>query len=386
MDESKQTRQKPAVLIVEDEPAIAELFQTLLQLEGFTPHVASNNSSALEYLEQRIPDAVILDVMMPGETGLDLCRYIRQTPKLEDLPVIVVSARTQSDDVNAGMEAGADVYLQKPVSNKALVDTVRRSIRRRTTVPAAPPPVESLELEVKKTLIEVRRYIAEIDRAQRAYKDFVAGLEKRTDLSLADKQAKSRQAAEMYRQQIMLNQSAGWELFERVLEKIEMREFSIRRRSRYQPDSAEQWRMAAARAEFVREDCGSWAESCPDQILLEYQGAVASNDNVYAYLLERYGQRSLEQCNDWETLSELRARISELNHPDPQQLEQVQALYDQINPLRARLSGIRPPDALILVERPEARNGSGGHSRNGRTSERPPQTFGQAAPTAEATS
>ncbi|MDX1600762.1 MAG: response regulator [Anaerolineales bacterium] len=383
MDERVQAQQKPSVLIVEDEPAIAELFKTLLQMEGFKPHVASSNSSALEYLEDRVPDVVILDVMMPGETGLDLCRYIRQTPQLEDLPVIVVSARTQADDVNAGMEAGADVYLQKPVSNKALVDTVRRSIRRRSTTPPAPPPAESLELEVKKTLIEVRRYIAEIDRAERAYKDFVDGLERRTDLTLADKQAKSRQAAEMYRQQIKLNQSAGWEVFEKVLEKLEMREFSIRRRSRHQPETAEQWQMAAARAQFVREDCESWAESRPDQILLEYQGAVASDDKVYAYLLERYGQDSLEERNDWETLSELRARISDLSYPDPVELEKIQSLYDQINPLRARLSSIRPPDALILVERPETSNGSQPPSQNGSRSGNSPQESGKRSPAME---
>lgn len=352
MSELKNEQAQADVLIVEDEPAIADLFRTLLRMEGFAAHVAPNNSTALAFLEETTPEVVLLDVMMPGESGLDLCRYIRQTPGLEDLPVIVVSARTQSSDVNAGMEAGADAYLQKPVSNNALVETVRRCVRRNFNLPSGPQKSESLETEVEKTLIEVRRYIAEINRAERAYEDFVSGLEARP-LSLAERQARVREAAKMYRRQIKLTQAAGWGVFEQLLEKLELREFAIRRRGQHQPDSVDDWQTAAARAQFVREDCQNWAASSPQQILLEYQGALADGDQIYAYLLERYGQDSLEAVNDWETLSELRSYISKVNQPDPQELADVQALYDKVNPLRAKLSSIRPPDALILVRRPE---------------------------------
>jgi hypothetical protein len=142
-------------------------------------------------------------------------------------------------------------------------------------------------------------------------------------------------------------------VFEELLKKLELREFAIRRRGQHEPDSVDDWQTAAARAQFVREDCRNWAASSPQQILLEYQGALAGGDQIYAYLLERYGQDSLEAVNDWETLSELRSHISKMNQPDPQELAEVQALYDKVNPLRAKLSSIRPPDALILVRRPE---------------------------------
>ncbi len=367
MVDMEDTRARSTVLIVEDERPIANLFKTLLRVEGFSAHTVSNNADALAYLEEQVPDAVILDVMMPGESGLDICRYVRGMPKLKHLPVIVVSALTQSDDVNEGIEAGADAYLQKPISNDVLVDTIRRQIGLNSSKPPPRSPVVSLELEVEKAVVEVSRYIAEIDRAERAYEHFVEYQEKRRDLSLQDKQAKCRQAAESYRRQIRLTQEAGWEVFESILKKLELREFAIRRRGSHQPNSAEEWQIASARAQFVREECRAWADSNPQQIILEYQAALAADEKIYAYLLERYGQESLEARNDWENLSRLRSRIADVNHPAPDKLSRVQGLYDQMNPLRAKLASIRPPDALILVEglqdiggtRPAARHGNG---------------------------
>lgn len=119
---------RPLVLIVEDEPAIAVLFKTLLHMEGFEPTVATSTKAAIAFLEKSKPHVVVLDVMMPGESGLRVCRHIRKRPELREIPVIIVSARTQESDVEAGYQAGADAYLEKPISNRQLIDAVRQHV------------------------------------------------------------------------------------------------------------------------------------------------------------------------------------------------------------------------------------------------------------------
>lgn len=121
---------RPQVLIVEDEPAIAVLFETLLHMEGFEPTVATSTKAALKVLEKAVPDVVVLDVMIPDESGLKVCRHIRKRPHLREIPVIIVSARTQDSDIAAGYQAGADAYLAKPIPNHELVEIVRQLVDR----------------------------------------------------------------------------------------------------------------------------------------------------------------------------------------------------------------------------------------------------------------
>ena len=115
-------------LIVDDEMSNTQLFGIMLELEGFRPVAASDAATALEALRQQIPDVMIVDVMLPGASGLDLCRKVRKELGLTKLPIVIVSAKSQLQDVQAGLEAGANTYLMKPVTKAELLSAVQRAI------------------------------------------------------------------------------------------------------------------------------------------------------------------------------------------------------------------------------------------------------------------
>ncbi|MCH8878226.1 MAG: response regulator [Chloroflexi bacterium] len=116
----------PTVLIVDDDPRTAELQAMIFKLEGYSTAAARDVTTAIESIQRDKPDALVVDVMMPGASGLALCRYVRNNPDLADLPIVIVSAKSQPEDAQAGREAGADVYLTKPFDMKDLQDLVRR--------------------------------------------------------------------------------------------------------------------------------------------------------------------------------------------------------------------------------------------------------------------
>lgn len=348
----------PVILIVEDEPTIAGLFETLLRMEGFRPLIAPRTSIAIQRLDEMDPDAVILDVMMPGMSGLEVCRHVRDHPRHRGVPVIIVSARAQEDDINAGYQAGADVYLKKPISNRKLVETVRKYVSEgRSPKPGSKTPA-GLSREIEGAILEVKRYLAEITRSQQAYQSIAEELERTNGRPLSETQQQAREAVEHYRRQIRQNQAASWQVLEGILTRLELKDAAIRKRGSHQPRDRESWQLASSRAPFVKEDCHRWAAEDPSQILREYQAALADEDGIYAYLLERYGQMALEASDRWHHLSELQSRIVAVSEPDPAALEEVRGYYDRLNPLRANLAGIRPPDALVLIERPAGEQGN----------------------------
>lgn len=113
------------ILIVEDHADIRRLIRMTLEFEEFEIHEAPDALSGWDMVRSLRPDLVLLDVMMPGRlTGLDLCRAIRADPALEDLPVVVLSARGSSADRAAGIVAGAHAYLVKPFSPMQLLDLI----------------------------------------------------------------------------------------------------------------------------------------------------------------------------------------------------------------------------------------------------------------------
>ena len=115
------------VLVVEDEPAISESVSYALETEGMSVEVAYNAPEALAKVRRRPPSLVLLDVMLPGGSGLDICREIRS---FSDVPIIVLSARDAESDKVAGLELGADDYVTKPFSMRELIARVRSHIRR----------------------------------------------------------------------------------------------------------------------------------------------------------------------------------------------------------------------------------------------------------------
>ena len=114
------------VLVVEDEPDAAELFAEMMRVSGFHVVKMFSSAPAIHMLAQEKPDVVILDVMMPDVSGLEVLKYIRREPELKNIPVIVVSAKSMPSDIRTGMEAGASMYLTKPVGYLDLKQAVEQ--------------------------------------------------------------------------------------------------------------------------------------------------------------------------------------------------------------------------------------------------------------------
>ena len=121
----------PRVLIVEDEPAIAELIAVNLRHNGFTPIWAEDGSSAQRELDAVLPDVILLDWMLPGQSGLALARKWRGDARSKAVPILMLTARGDEPDKVAGLDAGADDYITKPFSTQELLARIRAVLRRR---------------------------------------------------------------------------------------------------------------------------------------------------------------------------------------------------------------------------------------------------------------
>jgi len=113
------------ILVVDDEIGALTLIGIMLERGGFSVLKAKDGSSALAVLDQNIPDMIILDVMMPGMSGIELCQVIREREDTQNIPVLILSARGDADSVMQGMEAGANDYLPKPILHHDLVAKVK---------------------------------------------------------------------------------------------------------------------------------------------------------------------------------------------------------------------------------------------------------------------
>ncbi|MCF8209942.1 MAG: phosphate regulon transcriptional regulator PhoB [Rhodoferax sp.] len=122
----------PTVLVVEDESAIAELIAVNLRHNGFKPIWAMDSTGAQRELDDSVPDLILLDWMLPGESGLTLAKRWRADPRLKAVPLIMLTARGDEVDRVAGLDAGADDYIVKPFSTKELLARIRAVFRRRT--------------------------------------------------------------------------------------------------------------------------------------------------------------------------------------------------------------------------------------------------------------
>ncbi len=128
-------RNMPAVLVVEDEPAIAELIAINLRHNGFRTTWAIDSASAQREIDAAVPDLILLDWMLPGESGLVLAKRWRAHPRTKEVPLIMLTARGDEADRVAGLDAGADDYIAKPFSTRELLARVRAVLRRRTPEP-----------------------------------------------------------------------------------------------------------------------------------------------------------------------------------------------------------------------------------------------------------
>ncbi|MGP1691153.1 MAG: phosphate regulon transcriptional regulator PhoB [Giesbergeria sp.] len=124
-------RHLPKVLVVEDEPAIAELIAVNLRHNGFAPVWAEDGPSAQRELDAVLPDVILLDWMLPGQSGLQLARKWRADARTRDIPILMLTARGDEPDKVTGLDAGADDYITKPFSTQELLARIRAVLRRR---------------------------------------------------------------------------------------------------------------------------------------------------------------------------------------------------------------------------------------------------------------
>lgn len=123
-------RGKPRVLLVDDDPVIVRLLQVNFRLEGFEIDTASTGGEALRRIAERLPDVVVLDVMMPGIDGWGVYEKIKQDPQARDVPVIFLSALAQDEHLQRGYALGVDGYVTKPFDPAHLVQVVRGVLAR----------------------------------------------------------------------------------------------------------------------------------------------------------------------------------------------------------------------------------------------------------------
>jgi CheY-like chemotaxis protein len=129
------TPPEKTVLIIEDEADAAELFAEMMRVSGFRVLKTSSSTPALSLIAAEKPDIIILDIMMPDISGLDILRQMRQDSALARIPVVVVSAKSMPADIRIGMEAGASTYLTKPVGFLELKEAVERALGNPSTAP-----------------------------------------------------------------------------------------------------------------------------------------------------------------------------------------------------------------------------------------------------------
>lgn len=144
--------ERPRVLVVDDDAALAEMLTLVLQSEGFIPEMVSRGDRALAAFHSFKPDVVLLDLMLPGMDGLDVCRQIRE---VSGVPIVMLTARTDTVDVVEGLEAGADDYVLKPFKHKELLARLRARVRR--SKPSVPGILRIGDLSIDVTGHEVSR-------------------------------------------------------------------------------------------------------------------------------------------------------------------------------------------------------------------------------------
>jgi len=172
-------RTPPRLLIVDDEPMNLDILQTRLAVHGYEILTATNGEEALAVATAQRPDLILLDIMMPKMDGIDVCRHLKADASLPFMPIILVTAKADSKDVVAGLEAGAEEYLTKPIDQAALVARVKSMLRIKAlhdTVQEQATRLEaqSMQLSEWNQTLErrVQEQLAELERVSRLKRFF----------------------------------------------------------------------------------------------------------------------------------------------------------------------------------------------------------------------
>lgn len=133
---------RQTILVVDDEPDIVEIIQYNLEKSGFDVIVAADGPSALEKARDETPDLIVLDLMLPGLEGTDVCRILKQEERTRSIPILMLTAKSEEIDRIIGLELGADDYVVKPFSPREIALRIRNILRRRSA-PETPGPVRA---------------------------------------------------------------------------------------------------------------------------------------------------------------------------------------------------------------------------------------------------
>jgi two-component system, OmpR family, response regulator MtrA len=142
---------KSRVLVVDDDPALAEMLTIVLRGEGFDTAVVADGTRALPAVRELRPDVVLLDLMLPGMNGIDVCRAIRVE---SGVPIVMLTAKSDTVDIVLGLESGADDYIVKPFKPKELVARIRARVRRTETEPAEQLAIGDVSIDVPAHQVE----------------------------------------------------------------------------------------------------------------------------------------------------------------------------------------------------------------------------------------
>ncbi len=140
------------MLLIEDEEDIASLIKLQAELAGYKVHVEADGLNGYMAIEKERPDIIVLDIMLPGLNGLDVCRKVKNNPDLKNIPIIIISAKSEELDVVLGLELGADDYVAKPFSLKVLFSRAKAVLRR------------GQEGEKEAKVLTFGDYVMEVDR------------------------------------------------------------------------------------------------------------------------------------------------------------------------------------------------------------------------------
>ncbi len=144
---------KPLVLVVDDNPQIFKVLGRLLDENGCSPAIAQNGAKALDFVNKKLPDLILLDIMMPGMDGLEVCKKLKQNPATKDIPIIFLTAKLEKETIISGLELGAVDYVTKPFHNKELMMRISTHLK-----------LKAVEKELKKTVDELKQANATKDK------------------------------------------------------------------------------------------------------------------------------------------------------------------------------------------------------------------------------
>jgi len=178
--ETGEGMEKAMILLVEDEEPIFELIRFNLEKEGFQVQGVFRGNEVIKEVARWMPDLLILDLMLPGANGIDICRHLRMQEATRELPVLMVTAKNEDSDIVLGLEIGADDYLTKPFSPRVLVARVRALLRRRTgnetsTADGGRVTIHDISIDPRRHLVERGGEVVDLSLTEYQILLFLAG-------------------------------------------------------------------------------------------------------------------------------------------------------------------------------------------------------------------